>query len=273
MNFDQITDWDAAYENRTNIPNGDGFIATWEQAAADFRASHKGELDISYGATDRSVYDLFLPKGDPKGLFAFVHGGYWVAFDKSIWSHFAAGPLAAGWAVAMPSYDLCPNVTIPRIEQSVGQAITHAASRIDGPIVLSGHSAGGHLVSRMMCADTPLAGDVADRLRHVMSISGVHDLRPMLRTSRNSDLRLTEATAHSSSPALGMPLPHVRLTAWVGGTERQEFLRQNALLANIWRGLGIKTTEVTEPDRHHFNVIDGLMDVNSDMCRIALADT
>jgi hypothetical protein len=47
---------------------------------------------------------------------------------------------------------------------------------------------------------------------------------------------------------------------WVGGAERAEFRRQNALLANIWLGLGATTEAVEEPDRHHFDIVDGLAD-------------
>src|SRR3546814_5563195 len=48
----------------------------------------------------------------PAGLAVFVHGGYWMAFDKSSWSHLAAGAVARGWAVALPSYTLCPEARI-----------------------------------------------------------------------------------------------------------------------------------------------------------------
>jgi arylformamidase len=52
------------------------------------------------------------------------------------------------------------------------------------------------------------------------------------------------------------------VTCWVGAGERSEFIRQNALLANIWKGLGAETAVVEEPDKHHFNVLDGLEDPN-----------
>ena len=265
-----VTDWDDAYENGRNIPGGGNYPAAWVQPSASFRAAANARLDISYGEGERHAYDLFLPEGTPRGLFVFVHGGYWVGLDKSYWSHLAAGPLARGWAVAMPSYDLCPTVSIAEITAQVGRAITHAAGEVDGPIVLSGHSAGGHLVTAMMCEDSPLPETVRGRLAHVVSISGLHDLRPMLKTTRNELLKLDMESAEANSPALKRPLPGVRLTAWVGGTERQEFLRQNALLANIWHGLGATTLEVVEPDRHHFNVIDGLGDPGSNLVRAAL---
>ncbi|MHA6345327.1 alpha/beta hydrolase [Roseivivax sp. CAU 1761] len=266
----RITDWDDAYENGRNIPGGTDYPGPWVAPAAAFRDAARGRLDVAYGPAPRNRYDLFLPEGTPRGLFVFVHGGYWVALDKSYWSHLAAGALARGWAVAMPSYTLCPEASIAEITAEIGAAIDHAAGEVAGPVVLSGHSAGGHLVTAMMCEDSPLSEATRARLAHVVSISGLHDLRPMLRTARNAQLGLDMARAEANSPALKRPLPDVRLTAWVGGAERQEFLRQTALIANIWHGLGAETLAHVEPDRHHFSVIDGLADPASPLMQAAL---
>ena len=51
--------------------------------------------------------------------------------------------------------------------------------------------------------------------------------------------------------------------AWVGQAERSEFVRQSALITNVWRGLAAETAFVAEPDRHHFDVVDGLADPGS----------
>ena len=53
------------------------------------------------------------------------------------------------------------------------------------------------------------------------------------------------------------------MTCWAGADERPEFRRQNALLANIWTGFGVATSALEEPDRHHFNIIDGLCEPGS----------
>ena len=71
----------------------------------------------------------------------------------------------------------------------------------------------------------------------------------------------------AESPALQEPRNGVPVTCWVGAAERPEFRRQNALLANIWTGCGVATRAVEEPDRHHFDVIDGLADPEHDLCR------
>ena len=160
----------------------------------------------------------------------------------------------------MPSYDLCPDVHIPDITQQIATSITHAATRIDGPIVLAGHSAGGHLVARM-CGPGMLPDDVFHRLRHIMPISPVSDLRPLLNLSMNADFRLNMAQATAESPAL-MPPPNVPVTVWVGAQERPVFLDQAEWLAKAWTA-----THIVEQNRHHFDVIDGLKDTNSDMVR------
>ncbi len=266
-----ITDWDNAYANGPNIPNGSRWPDAWTEPAASYRASalRRGKLraEIEYGPHERNRYDLFLPEENVKGLFVFIHGGYWLALDKSYWSHLAKGAVDTGWAVAMPSYVLCPEVDIGQITDMIASAIQHAAQQITGPIVLSGHSAGGHLVSSMLTEESSLPSQTQSRIKHTVSISGVHDLRPLLNTTMNDNLKLTEHSARQLSPALMSPMQHCRLSTWVGGTERAEFIRQSELLANIWRGLGAWTQCIVEPDRHHFDVIDGLMDKNSPLLK------
>ncbi|MER8752794.1 alpha/beta hydrolase [Mesorhizobium sp. M1050] len=259
-----IVDWDDAYANGANIAGSDRWPAAWAEPAQAFRdalsAEGRARLDIAYGDGPRNRLDLFLPNVAPKGLVVVLHGGYWLETDKNMWSQLANGAVSSGFAVAMPSYTLCPDIRIAGIVGEIGAAIDKAAAMIDGPLMLTGHSAGGHLATRMVTISTPLAADVARRIRHVVSISGLHDLRPLMRTGMNKALAIDEEEALAESPALLRPMDGARITCWAGGSERAEFLRQNALLANIWTGLGAATSTVVEPDRHHYNIVDGLAD-------------
>jgi acetyl esterase/lipase len=268
-------DWDDAYNNRGHIADAEIYPPRWGMQAAALRdrmaAAGRARLDIAYGATARERFDLFLPQGVAQGLVVFVHGGYWRAFGKSDWSHLAGGALERGWAVAMPGYTLCPQIRIAGITRQIGAAIAAAARELGGPIRLAGHSAGGHLVTRMLCEDAPLPNAVAARIVSVLSISGVHDLRPLIRTAMNTDLMLDRAEAAAESPALLEPRPGVPVTCWAGAAERPEFRRQNALLANVWTGCGVATRAVEEPERHHFNIIDGLSEPGSPLTEALLA--
>ena len=262
-----IKDWDNAYANGPNIAGGERWPGLWVAPADAYRKELAGQgrakLDIAYGAHDRQRLDLFLPAAAPKGLVVFVHGGYWMRLDKSFWSHLARGGNAHGFAVAMPSYRLCPEVGLADISSDVAQAIARAMDEVAGPVALTGHSAGGHLVSRMICRGAPLPPERQGRITSVVSISGLHDLRPLQRTAMNETLRIDDATALRESPALLAPIEGARVTAWVGGAERNEFRRQAQLLANIWTGLGASTAYVEAPDRHHFDVIDELAEPES----------
>jgi acetyl esterase/lipase len=262
-----ISDWDDAYDSAGHIADAEVFPRVWAARAAGFEAERvslqRAELDCVYGARPRERIDLFFPNGSSKGLVVYVHGGCWMRFDKSSWSHLAEGPISRGWAVAVPSYELAPHVRIRDITQAIARAIGYAASRVPGPIALTGHSAGGHLAARMACADGPLAAGERARLAHVAPISGLFDLRPLMRTRMNATLKLDEAEAVAESPALMRPLPGLHLTAWVGADERPEFVRQSELIANVWTGLGAVARCVRVSGRHHYDAIADLSDSDS----------
>ncbi|MEZ5810436.1 MAG: alpha/beta hydrolase [Rhizobiaceae bacterium] len=257
-----IADWDDAYNNGGHIARAETYPPRWAAAAAAFRdemtKAGRAELDIAYGEGERERFDLYRPDGPSKGLIVFVHGGYWMKFGRDSFSHLARGGVEAGWTAALPSYDLAPAIHISGITRQIGGAIEAAAERVAGPIHIAGHSAGGHLVSRMACIDTPLTPAARDRLQRIVSISGLHDLRPLMKTAMNDTLHLDADEARAESAALNEPLPGKRIVCWVGSLERPEFVRQNDLLANVWTGLGAEISARHDEGRHHFDVIEGL---------------
>lgn len=255
-----MRNWDDAFNNMKQIDDSAGYVAAWHADSAVYRAHIKGEFNIAYGRHPREIYDLILPEGAPKGLAVFVHGGYWHKFGPNVFSHLAEGARAHGFAVCMAGYGLAPEVSIATMSRNIASAITHAAEQIDGPIYLAGHSAGGHLVSRMVSGDLLLADDVIKRVKHVLSISGLHDLRPILHLTMNEILQLTPESAVAESPALHWPHLPIPMTCWVGGKELPEFIRQSELLVTMWGGLGADINLVVDKARHHLDVIDGLGD-------------
>jgi len=259
-------DWDDAFANGAYIDNAMSYPDHWRDLASQFRdACLEKELDCAYGTHERERFDLFLPTDAPKGLAVFVHGGYWLKFDKSSWSHLAQGALSRGWAVAIPSYVLAPEARISDMTWQVAAAISAAADKVDGPIHLAGHSAGGHLVTRMACLKAPLSPAVHERIKRVVSISGLHHLEPLQLTKMNENLRLDGVEAAQESSALQDPARDIETVCWVGAQERPEFLRQTRLLEERWQRKGAVISAVYEENRHHFNVVDGLADPESSL--------
>jgi len=254
-------DWDDAYANMAHIKGSEDYPERWLASAEAYRqqlGADKLVCDIAYGTSRREMMDIVLPDETPQGLAIFVHGGYWMRMDKSYWTDLAEGARLRGWAVCLPSYSLTPEVSISQITAQIATAINTAAQRIKGPIRLAGHSAGGHLVSRMVCDDSALNASTVQRIEHTLSISGLHDLRPLMMTKMNDTLQLAEAEAQAESAALHRPLDNTALTAWVGGDERPEFIRQSELLTLIWKGLGASVECVIDGMHNHFTVIEDL---------------
>jgi acetyl esterase/lipase len=263
-----MRDWDDAYANSAHVPGSDKLPALWAERAAAYRAGLRAfRPDIAYGAGERQRFDLIRPDGAPKGLVVFVHGGYWMRFDKSSWTDLAEGARRHGWAVALPSYTLTPAARISDITAEIAAAIAAAAALVKGPIRLAGHSAGGHLVTRMLCDDSRLPSVIFDRIVATLSISGLHDLRPLMKTKMNETLGLALDEATAESAALHLPRGRSPLTAWVGGAERPEFIRQAELMANIWTGFDVPTRLVVESGHNHFTVVEGLKDPSSAITR------
>lgn len=244
-----MTDLSRDYMNSAFIPGGDSYYPRWQAEAAAFRAEMgaRAVLDIAYGPGARQRFDLFRPAGTPRGLMVFVHGGYWLACGREDYSQLAAGAVARGWACALPSYTLAPEGRIAAMTQEVAQAVRAAAAMVPGPVVVTGHSAGGHLSARMGCAD--LAVPVA----RVVPISPLADLAPLMQTDMNANLKIDAAEAAAESPARHALRPGVQAHVWVGGQERPVFLWHARTLSEEWN-----CPWTVDAGRHHFDVIDGL---------------
>lgn len=247
---------DRAYANGAFIAGAEGYPPRWEAAAAAFRESLgvRARLGLAYGGAERQRLDLFLPEGEARGLLVFVHGGYWMAFGRETWSHLAAGAVARGWACAMPSYTLAPAARISGITAEIARACAVAAEIVpDVPVVVTGHSAGGHLSARMGCAD-----QAVPRLRRVVPVSPLAELAPLMETEMQDALRLDGPECAAESPARLARAAGVEFHVWVGGQERPAFLWQARVLSEEW---GCPWT--VEPGRHHFDVVEGLAQAGS----------
>ena len=249
-----MTDLSRDYMNSAFIPDGDNFYPRWQGQAAAFRdqMAKRSTLNIPYGPGARQAFDLFRPEGMARGLMVFVHGGYWLACGREDYSHLAAGALARGWACALPSYTLAPNARIAAMTDEIAGAVRAASAMVAGPVVVTGHSAGGHLAARMGCAG--LVVPVA----RVVPISPLADLAPLMQTDMNANLAIDPAEADRESPARLALRTGVQAHVWVGGQERPAFLWQARTLSEAWN-----CPWTVEAGRHHFDVIDGLTDPNS----------
>jgi len=257
-------DYEAEYNNRARVPEYPAHFAGWARDAAAYREKHVPR-SIAYGPSARNSIDFFRA-GHEGPIVIFIHGGYWQALDGSFFSHLAGGLNAHGIGVAIPSYDLCPDVTV---EEIIGQMRTmiRELARLAQSLVISGHSAGGHLAACMLATDWPAldASLPADLVTAVYSISGLFDLAPLVETSINNALRLDAATARAASPLFWTAPRRGSLDAVVGERESAEYFRQSQNIVDAWGATGLATRFGVVPDANHFTAIAPLADPDSPM--------
>jgi arylformamidase len=257
-------DYEVEYNNRARVPEHPALMAGWARDAAAYRERHAPRV-IRYGPGERHTIDFFAG-ADEGPIVVFIHGGYWQAFDGSSFSHCARGLNAHGVSVAVPTYDLCPNVSIDTITHQM-QAAMRELARLARSLVVSGHSAGGHLSACMLTTDWPAvdASLPSDLVIAAYAISGLFDLVPLVGTSINKALGLDEKAAKAASPLFWPPPVHGSLDAVVGGIESSEYFRQSRTIVERWGKLGVPARFGTVADANHFTAIAPLADPGSAM--------
>jgi arylformamidase len=257
-------DYEVEYNNRARVPENPALIEGWARDAAAYRERHAPRV-IPYGPGARNQIDFFA--GDRDGPMAvFIHGGYWQALDGSFFSHLAGGLNAHGISVAIPSYDLCPDVTVGEIVEQMRMASRELA-RLAPSLVIIGHSAGGHLAACMLATDWPAydASLPKDLVTAAYTISGLFDLVPLVGTSLNKAMRLDETAARAVSPLFWKPPARGSIDAVVGGNESAEYFRQSHSIVDRWGSAGLATRFGVVPDANHFTAIAPLADPQSPM--------
>jgi arylformamidase len=267
-------DYEVEYNNRARVPEHPQIFERWQRDAAAYRAeaakAGRAELGLKYGASPRQTIDLFKPRGnDADKLALFIHGGYWRSLEPSSFSHVARGMNERGVTVAVSGYDLCPQVSIADIIRQTQAACLHLWKRLNRRIMVSGHSAGGHLAACMVATDWKALDPSApaDLVPAGYAISGLYDLGVLLHLSSNADFKLDAAEARRISP-LFWPVARGRaLDAVVGGLESSAFLRQSKAVADGWRARGCDTRYEEIAGTNHFTVCDPMCDPDSAMTK------
>jgi arylformamidase len=259
-------DYEVEYNNRARVPQNPELMAGWARDAAAYREMHAPRR-MTYGPGARNVIDIFPGEGgDRAPLTVFIHGGYWQALDNSWFSHMARGLNAHGITVAVPTYDLCPQVSVADIIMQMREAMFELA-KLSPSLVVSGHSAGGHLAACMLATDWQAydASLSPQLVTSAYTISGLFELEPLVPTSINKALGLDQTTAQAASPLLWTPPSHGSLDAVVGEAESAEYHRQSRTIADVWGSAGIATRYGAIPAANHFTAIAPMADPASSM--------
>jgi arylformamidase len=266
---------DALYSARAAVPEHPQIFQHWRERSERYRRSGVALLELRYGESERQCIDLFKPPHANPPLLVFFHGGYWQAMGKSDFSFLARELNAAGIAVAIPGYDLCPAVTLGQIVRQAESALSWLVNKsaVLGMDVrrvhLCGHSAGGQLIAMLLAAGGRDEWD-ARVIRSALSISGIFDLEPLVHTGINAALGLDIDAARALSPILLEPACRPPMLLAVGEAESSEFHRQSRSFARRWQAEGVDASYLALAGCNHFTALEQLADRESGLFRHAL---
>jgi len=230
-------------------------VAGWEQRSAELRKRFPENIDLRYGPRERNRID-FLKAADGAPTLLFIHGGYWQARAKEVFTVVAEGPMAHGINVALISYTLAPDATLDEIVAEIHAGIDSLTGQLPAlgaaaqGIVVSGWSAGGHLTS--MALSHPL-------VRAGMAISGIYDLEPIRHSYLNEKLRADEATSRRNSPMKQEGGPPKPLSLVVGSAELPLLRKQTADFAGHRARYGLPVTYEEISGADHFTIMHEMM--------------
>ncbi|MEO9168347.1 MAG: alpha/beta hydrolase [Aestuariivirga sp.] len=256
---------DAAWYNNEylpslNVADTHDIFAGWKAHSLATQKRLKHVSDIPYGPHPREVMD-FYPAENAHGCVVFIHGGYWLSFSKFETSFVADSFVGQGLSVALLNYPLCPEVKIGDIRASCAKAFVQLYSKVLNAaerraVVVTGHSAGGYLAAAYLAEDWAARGLPENPIKGAVSLSGVFDVAPLIRTSLNHDLRLDEAQAKALNLISIAPRSKTKLTLAVGEKESHEFHRQSSDLAKSWASLKPQVLDVAKAN--HFTMVANL---------------
>jgi len=120
--------------------------------------------------------------------------------------------------------------------------------------VVSGSSAGAHLAA--MCSTSDPSNNF---ITGAVLLSGVYDLRPLLHTTVNDPLQLSEDDAAELSPQFQAVSPMKDIVVAWGEHETTSFKNQSRSYAELLTAGGCNVAQIEVEECDHFDVIYDLI--------------
>ena len=260
------------YSHRHRIDGYDGYLERWPRESAAARTRLEVIPDLAYGNRAAETCSVF-PAGPGAPVQVFFHGGYWHSQDKRNFEFMAPAWVARGAAFVSANYPLCPEVTLPELvdacRRCVAHVCNHAPSWGGDPerVFVSGHSAGGHIAACLMSTDWESwrPGLPGRLVKGAAAISGLYDLEALRFLEVNDTLRIDAETVGECSPLLAVPRAGGPMVLAVGTGEGEEFNRQQAAYAAVWRAGGHACRAMVLDGENHFSILDRFAREGSDL--------
>ncbi|XP_026467733.1 kynurenine formamidase, partial [Ctenocephalides felis] len=227
------------------------------------------KLEIPTGDGPNQKIDIFgcdLPNDAP--WLIYIHGGYWQELSRDLSSYPVQPLVSAGIRTVIAGYDLCPNISLSLIVSQIKETalfcLENAYSMGSRSVTFCGHSAGAHLASIILEKDFLL--NLPEHLQSIVTgfclISGIFDISPLIHTSENINLSLSEGETKALSPIYSSYMEpmysKIKIIIAVGQYDSPAFILQSKEYYQILNSIFSNTQFVLINDHDHFNVVEDL---------------
>lgn len=213
---------------------------------------------LSYGSDPLQGLNLWVPKAErPAPLVLFVHGGGWKrgSKDNAMSRAMPGHMMEQGYAFASIDYRLVPAATVEQQAADVAAALAYLLERADAlgidrsRVVLTGHSAGAHLVALVGTDERYLkaAGLSFADIDGVMPNDGAaYDVAkqfaqagPMMKATYEQAFGTDAARQRALSPTVHAAAPNAPAFLLIH-VQREDGVAQNAALAEALKLAGTR---------------------------------
>lgn len=230
----------------------------------------------------RHTLDLYLPQTEaPFPLVFYVHGGAWVGGSKDSYANIGRALAAEGLGVVVINYRLSPAVTHPAHVEDLARAFAWVLDNIEtyggdpARIVLTGHSAGGHMASLLVLDPTYLdaVGYAPEAVAGVVAFSGVFIIDDwIVQWARGAFLADAAGRAAASPLAL---IPHgdqivPPFLLLVSENDYPELIVETDAMHAMLGEAGVDVQAVLIADREHFTLVTRIGAPDDETTRLLL---
>ena len=252
---------DCQLDLRARHPDFQVFLDINENESERVRNRYECHLDEKYGEAPLQSIDIFPSNVSNSPIHIFIHGGYWRALDKASYSFVAEPFVKNNVTTCIVNYGLIPTVNMGGLVTDISSAlrwIQNNAAKYNGnpnQLIISGHSAGGHLALITYI----LNEDLRPSILGICSLSGIFDLSGIKSSYLNEVLQLNEEDVDSysvSNKDLGVLKCAIHIS--VGSNETDFFIKESKSLYQTLSRLASDVEFYDYPELNHYQIVHKL---------------
>lgn len=221
--------------------------------------------------------DIYTPKGQKDfPVLMFVHGGSWKSGNKSLYASLGATFAKQGIGTVIINYRLSggkDGIKHPEHIKDVASAFAWVHANIgkyggkNDRIFISGHSAGGHLVSLLATDEKYLKEHKLAKsdIRGVMAISGVYEIIPNIRIF-DDQFGTDEAVCKAASPINNVSAKHPPFLVIYADSDFPTIDKTSEAFCKKLCDCKCEAKTLKATERNHFSIIIQLALNADDVC-------